>query len=137
MQQDSVSFRQANGMLHVPPTKKGVQNYLKMMEEALLGVIVCLPAPDSQSKPIPIGVFHLSRLPPQVAHWRNSEIGIQIVQAYQGQGYGSEVIKWGLRWGFKKEGVFREQVWRDGRWWDGIALGILEHEWREAQEKNG
>ena len=31
--------------------------------------------------------------------------------------------------GFKVEGRARESIWRDGRWWDEIAMSILESEW--------
>ncbi len=33
--------------------------------------------------------------------------------------------------GFHEEGRLREAVWRDGRWWDEVQMGVLEREWRE------
>jgi RimJ/RimL family protein N-acetyltransferase len=39
--------------------------------------------------------------------------------------------------GFAVEGRAREAVWRDGRFWDEIHMGILGHEWRAQQEEPG
>ena len=37
------------------------------------------------------------------------------------------------RVGFVIEGRSRESVWRDGRWWDELAMSILESDWRRAR----
>jgi RimJ/RimL family protein N-acetyltransferase len=34
------------------------------------------------------------------------------------------------RCGFQIEGRSRESIWRDGRWWDEIAMSILDSDWR-------
>jgi len=34
------------------------------------------------------------------------------------------------RCGFQIEGRAREAIWRDGRWWDEIAMSVLASEWR-------
>jgi RimJ/RimL family protein N-acetyltransferase len=34
------------------------------------------------------------------------------------------------RVGFVVEGRSRESVWRDGRWWDELAMSVLESDWR-------
>jgi RimJ/RimL family protein N-acetyltransferase len=34
------------------------------------------------------------------------------------------------RCGFVAEGRARQAIWRDGRWWDEIAMGILAADWR-------
>jgi RimJ/RimL family protein N-acetyltransferase len=34
------------------------------------------------------------------------------------------------RVGFLDEGVAREAIWREGRWWDEIHMSVLEPEWR-------
>ena len=34
------------------------------------------------------------------------------------------------RCGFVVEGRSRESIWRDGRWWDELAMSILEADWR-------
>jgi RimJ/RimL family protein N-acetyltransferase len=34
------------------------------------------------------------------------------------------------RCGFLIEGRSRESIWRDGRWWDELAMSILESDWR-------
>jgi RimJ/RimL family protein N-acetyltransferase len=32
--------------------------------------------------------------------------------------------------GFRLEGRLREAIWRDGRYWDELQMGILADEWR-------
>lgn len=39
------------------------------------------------------------------------------------------------RCGFVVEGRSRESIWRDGRWWDELAMSVLSSEWRERQEQ--
>jgi RimJ/RimL family protein N-acetyltransferase len=110
-----------------------------------------------------IGEIHLSRLAPDNVHHRWTEVGIDILPEYQGKGYGSEALRWALdyafrlaglhrvkiralgwnegavrlyqRLGFKVEGRERESYWHQGRFWDGVDLGMLEGEWREMLEK--
>jgi RimJ/RimL family protein N-acetyltransferase len=36
------------------------------------------------------------------------------------------------RSGFVVEGRSRESIWRDGRWWDELAMSILESDWRRT-----
>jgi RimJ/RimL family protein N-acetyltransferase len=38
------------------------------------------------------------------------------------------------RCGFVVEGRSRESIWRDGRWWDELAMSILESDWRRARD---
>jgi RimJ/RimL family protein N-acetyltransferase len=104
-----------------------------------------------------IGEVHLSRLPAGAQHHRWTEIGIDILPSFQGNGYGREAIEWALDYafrrvglhrvrirafgwnagavklyekvGFKIEGREREALWHEGRWWDGMELGMLEGEW--------
>jgi RimJ/RimL family protein N-acetyltransferase len=37
------------------------------------------------------------------------------------------------RSGFVVEGRSRESIWRDGRWWDELAMSILESDWRRMR----
>ena len=37
------------------------------------------------------------------------------------------------RCGFVVEGRSRESIWRDGRWWDELAMSILESDWRATR----
>jgi len=41
------------------------------------------------------------------------------------------------RVGFVAEGRSRESVWRDGRWWDELAMSFLESDWRRARRASG
>ena len=37
------------------------------------------------------------------------------------------------RCGFVVEGRSRESIFRDGRWWDEIAMSVLESDWRAGR----
>lgn len=37
--------------------------------------------------------------------------------------------------GFKKEGVLRQDNYREGRYWDTITMGILREEWESSRKK--
>lgn len=159
LQLDPIAQRNSNPRVPKPPSKKSALEYMKGVEDGLLGLIICLPGPEPPSEPVSIGTIHLSQSTPEMVHHRFTFIGINILKRYQSQGYGSEAIKWILEWafnsagmhrvgirvseynpgarrlyeklGFKQEGVTREMLWRDGRWWDDIQLGILYREWME------
>lgn len=105
----------------------------------------------------PIGTLFLKSSSPDMAHHRCSEFGIDIVRRYQGQAYGTEAITWMLDWafgtaglhrvelavlgwneqahklyervGFREEGRKKRNLWKSGRWWDEIFMGIVEDEW--------
>ncbi len=113
-----------------------------------------------------IGELHLSALPAHMVHHRNTEIGIDILPRYQGYGYGSEAVNWALDYAFRRaglhrvrirafgwnegaiklykklgftmEGAEREALWFEGKWWDGVEMGMLAREWwqREAEKEN-
>jgi RimJ/RimL family protein N-acetyltransferase len=162
IQADPIAIRNSNPGLAKPTTKANALSLMKAVEEALLGVVICLPGPEASSEPIPIGDIRLSPLRPNLAHHRFTEIGINIIKTYQGKGYGTEAINWALDWafgtagihrvgirvfeynegarrlyekiGFKEEGVSRQMFWHAGRWWDDIQFGMLDWEWRELRK---
>ena len=37
------------------------------------------------------------------------------------------------RCGFVVEGRARESIWRDGRWWDELAMSVLQSDWRRTR----
>jgi RimJ/RimL family protein N-acetyltransferase len=39
--------------------------------------------------------------------------------------------------GFRKEGVLRQDCYREGRYWDTILMGMLRAEWEEAKARLG
>lgn len=39
--------------------------------------------------------------------------------------------------GFVIEGRAREAIWRDGRWWDEVAMSVLEADWRARRDDDG
>ncbi|MBI3749838.1 MAG: GNAT family N-acetyltransferase [Chloroflexi bacterium] len=39
------------------------------------------------------------------------------------------------RCGFVIEGRSRESIWRDGRWWDELAMSVLESDWRQLRKE--
>ncbi|KAF1950518.1 acyl-CoA N-acyltransferase, partial [Byssothecium circinans] len=118
----------------------------------------------STSTPVTsIGQIHLKGSSPHLRHHRHTELGLDILPEFQGKGYGSEAIRWALdyafrraglhkvrvrafEWnegairlygklGFKHEGRERECLWHEGRFWDGIQMGMLEDEWRDLQKE--
>jgi hypothetical protein len=48
------------------------------------------------------------------------EFNVRAVRAYQ-------------RCGFVIEGRARESIWRDGRWWDELAMSVLQSDWRKRR----
>ncbi|PSR80244.1 acyl-CoA N-acyltransferase [Coniella lustricola] len=113
IQSDPIALRNSNPRLEKPPTRKDAQDLMRAVEEALLGVVICLPSPPGSSppqRPIAIGDIHLSPLEPDLAHHRFTTIHINIMSEYQGQGYGSEAINWALDWAFSTAGIHRVGV---------------------------
>ena len=52
------------------------------------------------------------------------EFNVRAIRAYQ-------------RCGFVVEGRSRESIWRDGRWWDELAMSVLESDWRARRDGAG
>lgn len=52
-----------------------------------------------------------------------------------GDRYNEGAVRLYEKLGFKREGVEREAIFSNGKFWDIIELGMLEREWRELQEK--
>ena len=117
--------------------------------------------PTLDDRGIPVGAMCLQPQHSGLAylHHRYGDVGIDIAPRFQRRGYGTEALRWVLRWGFKhahlhrigirtlgwNEGALRlyqnlgfvlesrerQLWWYDGRWWDDLGLGMLEDEWRE------
>ena len=47
--------------------------------------------------------------------------------------FNERAIRAYTRCGFVVEGRSRESVWRDGRWWDELAMSILDSDWRRTR----
>ncbi|KAK0307770.1 hypothetical protein LTR82_015807 [Friedmanniomyces endolithicus] len=101
-----------------PQGKKGAQRVRETLEKALLNVLICLPAPATgsgealpadraSSKLTPIGLMTLDGDEKAMAHHRHAGMGVFLLRAYQGQGYGSEAIRWALERGFKQANLHR------------------------------
>ncbi|CAG8951424.1 hypothetical protein HYFRA_00007340 [Hymenoscyphus fraxineus] len=159
LQVDPLAQLNSNPRVPKPPSKESALEYMKGVEDSLLGLIICLPGPEPTSETVSIGTIHLSQSAPGMEHHRFTYAGINIIKRYQGQSYGTEAIKWILEWafnsaglhrvgirvaeynsgarrlyeklGFTQEGVTREMLWREGRWWDDIQLSMLSREWME------
>ncbi|KAM7197424.1 Acyl-CoA N-acyltransferase [Naviculisporaceae sp. PSN 640] len=114
---------------------------------------------NAQERGTPIGTMMLYKSPRHsTSHVRTARLGgVGIQEEYRRKGYGEEAIRWmvnwGFRWaglhrielgvisyntsamglydkvGFKKEGVKRECVFMDGKWFDMVEFGMLEGEW--------
>jgi RimJ/RimL family protein N-acetyltransferase len=156
LRSDRTSAENTSRQLIKPLSAKAADVLLRRLDESLLGVLICIP--DS-SHPTGIKTIGYVKLSPAEAPHRNSMMGIQIIEAEQGKGYGAEAIKWALDWafqaaglhrvsigcfsfnegarrlyerlGFVVEGRTREVAWKNGGWHDIIEMGMLEGEWRE------
>lgn len=144
--------------------KSVAKQYLEdIANTCFFAAVICLPAstPDLDPKPTPIGLINLRGIDGGNQHHRRTNIGITLFPEFQGKGYGSEAIRWALRYafhhanlhrvgigsvefnqgalrlyeklGFKHEGRSREAIWHDGRFWDLVEMGMLESEWRDIQ----
>jgi ribosomal protein S18 acetylase RimI-like enzyme len=47
--------------------------------------------------------------------------------------FNERAIRAYTRCGFVIEGRSRESIWRDGRWWDELAMSVLESDWRATR----
>ena len=144
-------------------TKERKELRAKVEAMMFMSVMICIiPDEGSDKEPETIGVISLKQQAPVLAHNRTHEFGITIARQYQDKGYGPEAISWMLDWsfltaglhrveltvyewneraqkvyqklGFVTEGRRRECLWKGGRWWDCIHMGVLAHEW-EARKK--
>jgi len=149
----------------VPGSKQAKKYQEYLTEKTLLGVMICLRSDGNETeKPRAIGAMHLCKSGDGMAHHRNTEIGIEILEEFQGKGYGSEAITWILEWAFKRlglhrvqvrafgwnvraielykrlgfteEGRWRDALWHDGRFWDDVQLSMLEDDWKQRAERN-
>lgn len=170
---DADAQAQLSTFIFVPGggTKNATGAHEYLSEKSLMGAIICLPAPATSdaapvtgeaavaSKPIPIGYIHLTPSDPRQAHHRHSMIGLILAEPHRSKGYGSEAIKWALRWGFMHAGLHRIEIaaydfndraialyrrlgfvdesvkreiyWVNGKFRDMTELSMLEHEWRK------
>jgi hypothetical protein len=39
--------------------------------------------------------------------------------------------------GFRIEGRLREAIWREGRFWDEVQMGVLQDEWLDRRSRMG
>lgn len=165
IQTDPISYQNSNARLKRPQSTKDAAEYQRVVrEDTLLGVVICLPcsSTEPQAKPTPIGVVFLKPVP-FIQH-RFTELGIDILAEHQGKGYGTEAIEWTLEWafnvagmhrvsvrafewnhgarklyeklGFKHEGTAREELFHNGRFWDGYMYGMLDREWKDIKANN-
>jgi GNAT superfamily N-acetyltransferase len=161
--------------LHQPISRKFCDSLHEFYKsQRLIDVLICLPIDSEElevqnklnhslKKSIPIGSINLHGATNHNRHHRTLDISIFIATEYQGQGYGSEAIRWILNWGFQmaglhriglqsasfntraiklwerlgfqKDGNLREAVWINGKWHDEVIFSILEDEWRAMLEE--
>ncbi|KAI0384785.1 acyl-CoA N-acyltransferase [Hypomontagnella monticulosa] len=192
---DPVGFPLAYPEVFRPQSKAMTATLLTAMRNKSLSVVICLPADepreaaskgqsnhpqtlqtggrkDSNTQreiltPLPIGILTLSGPKQENYQHRKTMLGINIISAYQGKGYGSEAINWALDWafrfggfhrvglscyeynnrgkrlyerlGFVNEGTVRECIWFNRAWHDETYYGMLESEWEKlrAAQKGG
>ncbi|KAJ6000092.1 hypothetical protein N7481_000501 [Penicillium waksmanii] len=157
----SVGSMASTALIRPLSTKERKELRAKLEAIMFMSVMICI-IPDEGSDKVPetIGVISLKEQAPDFTHNRTHELAITIARQYQDKGYGPEAISWMLDWsfltaglhrveltvsewneraqkvyqklGFVLEGRRRECLWKGGRWWDLIHMGILAHEWKAA-----
>jgi RimJ/RimL family protein N-acetyltransferase len=165
IQDDPIAFINSCPSVPRPMDRQFAEKIRKHVSaDSLLFVVICRQPPTTptdtsdnkttaQAVPKPIGILFLKKASPDMAHHRSTELGIDIKREFQGQGYGTEAIRWTLEWAFKVAGLHREELtvlgwneramvlyerigfqvkgrkrealWKDGRWWDEVFMGIL------------
>ncbi|KAF4762582.1 hypothetical protein N7455_001622 [Penicillium solitum] len=113
-----------------PSHKSSAGEFIKLLQDAILGVVICLPPqtspetepnsstetqtldrPAQNPKPVPIGHMSLFSLTgPNATHHRNAMIGISLADGFRGKGYGGEAINWALDWAFQHAGLHRVSI---------------------------
>lgn len=154
----SVGSMASAALIRPLSTKERKELRARLESIAFMSVMICI-IPDEGSDKVPeiIGVISLEEQASAFTHNRTHAFAITIARPYQGKGYGPEAISWMLDWcfltaglhrveltvsewneraqkvyqklGFVPEGRKRECLWKGGRWWDSIHMGILAHEW--------
>ncbi|KAK7414945.1 hypothetical protein QQX98_006270 [Neonectria punicea] len=186
---DPVGFPLAYCEAFRPQSKTITAATCVMLRNKMLSVVICLPTNESieasssskyhhretletraekddssqrtTSPNLPIGILTLTKADEDNHHHRKTMLGISIVDAYQGHGYGPEAINWALDWAFKfggmhrvglscygyndrgqrlyermgftKEGTVRECLWFNRAWHDEVYYGMLESEWEKLR----
>ncbi|KAL5689959.1 hypothetical protein EMGR_008285 [Emarellia grisea] len=162
---DPVVGSMATTALLRPLSTKERKELRAKLSDVFMSVMICIiPDEGSDKEPETIGVVSLKKEASDFAHNRTYELGISIARQNQDKGYGSEAISWMLDWafltaglhrvelvvaewneraqkvyrrlGFASEGRKRQCLWKAGRWWDLLFMGILAHEW-EAKKAAG
>jgi len=180
----------SHGSLIKPPNQSTLEEMKTEYGKQMLACIICLPkeetpstttasttgaetseGPPSKSleawmtkqraKFTAIGIISCSPASSSSGIQRGTSIGVNILEPFQGKGYGPEAIEWITGWafdhagmhrvniggfeyneralrlyeklGFVLEGRVRKALWRGGQWWDIIELAVLEDEWRERK----
>jgi len=63
-----------------------------------------------------------------------SSLGLHRIALYVFE-FNERAIRAYRRAGFVVEGRSRESIWRDGHWWDELAMSVLESDWRGSRER--
>lgn len=154
-EQDWEGMRLGHGGPPVPSTRQATEEWLfRPFDEGTLTFVV-----EQLDHPEPVGRIGLSAFqwPEAVAM-----LGMHLFSAQRGKGYGTDALRvlcafgfdqlnlhkislgtWEYneharslyrRMGFVEEGRERDYLFRDGRYHDSIAMGLLRSEWRARQE---
>ncbi|KAI1130638.1 acyl-CoA N-acyltransferase [Nemania abortiva] len=155
LQSDPVTSALGDPSIHRPKNKSLSDQWVENTRNALLAVMVCLLG-DSSKGSEPIGYVTVRELQP---YQRRGSLSIQIAPAYQ------IIVNWAMDWsfrwgglhslalgaslyneravavyrkaGFRQEGISREAVYRNRKWWDTVQMAILEHEWEALRDIDG
>lgn len=106
-----------------PPPRKVAEDFVKTLQGAKLGVMICLAPSDLSEEqgehekapsrpaeavnPQPIGFLSIYNSGEEANHNRSAAVGIAIAEKFRRKGYGSEATNWALDWAFQAAGLHR------------------------------
>jgi RimJ/RimL family protein N-acetyltransferase len=140
-----------------PQTEKQEEEWFNKLGSNDKNIVLCIETKDGK----PIGLMGIHKIN---WVWRTGETGALIREKeYWGKGYGTDAkmylleyafdtlglrrissgviaynkrsLRYSLRCGYKIEGRFRKHVFRKGKYWDLVLLGLFRKEWLPIWKK--
>ncbi|KAH8892314.1 acyl-CoA N-acyltransferase [Thozetella sp. PMI_491] len=124
---DPVSRGLAGGLMFYDRDMQSRQEDVeKIINYALLAVVICLPPAETKSQghvvgaveqraaeranSTPIGWLRFSKIKENDYPRRITAMSLSIHESYQNQGYGTEALNWALDWGFNFAGFYKVEL---------------------------
>jgi RimJ/RimL family protein N-acetyltransferase len=127
----------------------GEERFFSQITESPTDLVLGI-TPATATQDVVVGVCGLHRIDLQARH---AELGLAVARAHWRKGYGSEATRLLTRYafeclnlnrvylevradhvaaqriyeraGFQREGLLRQHIYREGRYWDAVVMGLL------------